>query len=131
VFSDIDVFIERIFTLENISIVTRHLNITDAIKNYAMQKSEKLKKFFDWILHVQVTLDIGGDNSHLAEIVVNISRGPTIVAEASNADMYRSIDLAIDKAVSQLKKHKGKIESRVIRQKKHSKIETEKPESTQ
>lgn len=106
--------------MDNITIVARHLDITEAIKNYALQKAEKIKKFFEWILHVQVTLDIGGDSSHLVEMVVNVSRGPTIVAEASNADMYRSIDIVVDKVVAQLKKHKGKIESKIVRQKKHS-----------
>lgn len=111
--------------LENITIVARHLHITEAIKNYALQKAEKIKKFFEWILQIQITLDIGGDNSHIVEMIVSVSRGPTMVAEASNPDMYRAIDLVVDKIEAQLKKHKGKIQSRIVRRKKPSTTETE------
>ena len=102
----------------NITIVARHLNITEAIKNYALQKASKIKKFFEWILQIQVTLDIGGDNSHIVEMIVSVSRGPTLVAEVSNSDMYKAIDLVVDKIETQLKKHKGKIQSKIVRRKK-------------
>ncbi len=104
--------------MENITIVARHLNITEAIKNYALQKAGKIKKFFEWILQIQVTLDIGGDNNHIVEMIVSISRGPTLVAEVSNPDMYRAIDLVVNKIEAQLKKHKGKIQSKIVRRKK-------------
>ena len=57
-------------------------------------------------MQIQITLDIGGDNSHIAEMIVSVSRGPTLVAEAANSDMYRAIDLAVDKIESQLKNTK-------------------------
>jgi putative sigma-54 modulation protein len=117
--------------LENITIVARHLDITEAIKNYALQKAEKIKKFFEWILQIQITLDIGGDNGHIVEMIVSVSRGPTLVAEATNPDMYRAIDLAVDKIESQLKKHKGKIHSRIVRRKRPEITEMEGPESGQ
>ncbi|KAB2836571.1 MAG: ribosome-associated translation inhibitor RaiA [Candidatus Brocadia sp.] len=111
--------------LENITIVARHLKITEAIKNYALLKAEKVKKFFEWILQIQITLDIGGDNSHIVEMIVSVSRGPTLVAEVSNPDMYRAIDLVVDKIEAQLKKHKGKIQSRIVRRKKPAAREME------
>ncbi|MBE7445498.1 MAG: ribosome-associated translation inhibitor RaiA [Planctomycetia bacterium] len=111
--------------MENITIVARHLNITEAIKNYAIQKAEKVKKFFEWILQIQITLDIGGDNSHIAEMIVSVSRGPTMVAAASSSDMYRAIDLVVDKIEAQLKKHKGKIRSRITRREKPGSTEME------
>ena len=57
-------------------------------------------------MQIQITLDIGGDNSHIVEMIVSVSRGPTMVAEAANPDMYRAIDLAVDKIESQLKNTK-------------------------
>ena len=111
--------------MENITIVARNLSITEAIKNYALQKAEKVKKFFERIMQIQVTLDIGGDNSHIVELIVSVSRGPTLVAEVANPDMYRAIDLAVGKIEAQLKKHKGKIQSRIVRRKKPATTETE------
>lgn len=111
--------------MENITIVARHMDITEAIKNYALQKAQKVKKFFEWILQIQITLDIGGDNSHIVEMIVSISRAPAVVAVASNSDMYRAIDLVVDKVEAQLKKHKGKIQSKIVRRKKPSTAEIE------
>ncbi|MCC7210710.1 MAG: ribosome-associated translation inhibitor RaiA [Candidatus Brocadia sp.] len=111
--------------VDNITIVARHLDITEAIKNYALSKAKKVRKFFEWILQIQITLDIGGDNSHIVEMIVSVSRGPTLIAEVSNPDMYRSIDLVVDKIEAQLKKHKGKIQSRIVRRKKPATRETE------
>ncbi|GAN32740.1 MAG: ribosome-associated translation inhibitor RaiA [Candidatus Brocadia sp. AMX2] len=111
--------------MDNITIVARHLNITEAIKNYALQKANKIKKFFERILQIQITLDIGGDNGHIVEMIVSVSKGPTLVAEVSNPDMYRAIDLVVDKIEAQLKKHKGKIQSRIVRRKKPAITETE------
>ncbi|MEB2308713.1 MAG: ribosome-associated translation inhibitor RaiA [Candidatus Brocadiaceae bacterium] len=111
--------------MKNITIVARHLDITEAIKNYTLLKTEKVNKFSGRILQIQITLDIGGDNSHIVEMVVSVSKGPTLVAEVSNPDMYRAIDLVVDKIEAQLKKHKGKIQSRTIRRKKSVAEETE------
>lgn len=111
--------------MENITIVARHLEITEAIKNYALQKAQKIRKFFEWILQIQVTMDIDGDNSHRVEMIVSVPRGPAMVAVASNSDMYRSIDLVVDKIEAQLKKHKGKIQTKIVRRKKPSTTETE------
>lgn len=111
--------------MENITIVARNLRITEAIKSYALQKAEKIKKFFERIMQIQVTLDIGGDNSHIVELIVSVSRGPTLVAEVANPDMYRAIDLAVGKIEAQLKKHKGKIQSRIVRRKKPATTEME------
>jgi ribosome hibernation promoting factor len=111
--------------LEDTTIVARHLNVMEAIKKYALQKAGKIKKFFEWILHIQITLDIGGDNSHLVEMIVSISRGAPLVAKSSDSDMCRAIYLAVDKIESQLKKHKGKIQSGIIRRKRPTTIGTE------
>lgn len=115
--------------MENIIIVARHLNITEAIKSYASQKAQKIKKFFEWIQKIQITMDIGGDNSHIVEMIVSVSRGPTLVAEASNPDMYKAIDLVVAKIEARLKKHKGKIQSKIVRRKKPAATEMEGPES--
>lgn len=58
-------------------------------------------------------------------MIVSVSKGPTLVAEVSNPDMYRAIDLVVDKIEAQLKKHKGKIQSRIVRRKKPAITETE------
>lgn len=95
----------------NISVHGKHLEITKAIQEYAKKKASKIEKFFDRIGDVQVVLDVQGDN-HVAEMVVSVTKGPTLIGVVSKGDMYASIDLVVDKLERQLTKYKEKLYSR-------------------
>ncbi len=89
----------------------RHLEITKAIKDYAQKKASKVEKFFEKIRNVQMILDVEGDN-HVVEMIVNVSKGPTLIGVVAHRDMYASIDLVVDKLERQLTKYKEKLYSR-------------------
>ena len=109
-------------TILNISIHGRHLEITDAIKNYAEKKATKIEKFFERIGNVQIILDIDGDN-HVVEMIVPVSKGPTLIGVVSHSNMYASIDLVVDKLEKQLTKYKEKLHSRKKRKDKQPLLE--------
>lgn len=92
----------------NITISGRHLNITEAMKEYARKKVAKLERFFDRIMKIQVILDVEGERQ-TAEMIVSAARGSTLIAEVATTDMYAAIDLAIDKIERQLTRHKEKL----------------------
>ncbi|HLG29518.1 MAG TPA: ribosome-associated translation inhibitor RaiA [Candidatus Brocadiales bacterium] len=100
----------------DITISGRHLNVTEAMKDYARKKAAKLERFFDRIRKIQVTLDVEGERQ-IAEMIVSAARGSTLIAEVSAADMYAAIDLAVDKLEKQLIRHKEKLYNRRNRQK--------------
>ena len=97
-----------------ITLSGRHVTITEAIRDYAREKVEKLSKYFEGITNAQVKLSVEGVQ-HSAEIIVAAAGGATIIASASSNDMYGAIDIVSDKVERQLKKHKGKLQSRRTR----------------
>jgi len=96
----------------NIIIKAHHVEITDALKEYAQKKIDKVEHFFDQIQHVTINLNIEGthslNESQVASAIIK-SSGAVITAKEKSPDMYSSIDLLIDKLVVQLKKYKEKL----------------------
>jgi putative sigma-54 modulation protein len=89
----------------NITITFRHMQGTDAVKNYAFEKVAKLQKFLRQAMSVQVTLSVEG-LEHIAE--VHLSSGSThFHATERSEDMYASIDMVHDKLERQIRGAKG------------------------
>lgn len=85
----------------------RHLDITEAIKNYIEKKASKLTKYSNRINKIQFTLKIEGQN-HTIEAVCTFG-GATLVAVAKNSDMYAAIDIGMDKLEKQLIRQREKV----------------------
>ncbi|MBZ0110610.1 MAG: ribosome-associated translation inhibitor RaiA [Candidatus Scalindua rubra] len=100
-----------------IIIHARHLDATEAIKNYVNKKASKLTKYSTKITKIQFTLKIEGVNN-IVEAICSAAGG-TLVAEVTNADMYAAIDLVMDKLDKQIIKQKEKVKQprRSIREK--------------
>ena len=90
-----------------IIIHARHLDATEAIKNYVNKKASKLTKYSNKINKIQFTLKIEGTN-HIVEAVCSAARA-TLVAETANSDMYAAIDLVMDKLEKQIVRQKEKL----------------------
>ena len=90
-----------------IIIHSRHLDATEAIKNYITKKASKLTKYSTKITKIQFTLKIEGVNN-IVEAICSAA-GSTLVAETSHEDMYASIDLVMDKLDKQIIKQKEKL----------------------
>ncbi len=92
-----------------INLSGHHVEITDALNNYVNEKMAKLKRHFDKVVNINVTLTVEGLR-HKAEATVHIS-GHDIHAQAidDNENMYAAIDALVDKLDRQVKKHKEKL----------------------
>lgn len=93
----------------------RHLEITDAIREYAEKKVGKIKKYFEHILEVDVTLSVEhskteGDK-HVADVLI-FANGTKIKAQAVDSILYAAIDEVVDVLEQQLKKYKEKLKNR-------------------
>jgi len=89
-----------------VNITGHHVELTDSMKNYVIEKLEKLERHIDGITNVQVTLSVE-KLRQIAESTLHIS-GADIHATAEDEDMYASIDKLIDKLDRQILKHKEK-----------------------
>ena len=80
----------------NIKVNARHMDITQAMREYAEDKATKLQRFYDKIISIEVVLDTDG-GTPTAEAVVIASRNQTFIAAHRGEDMYGCIDNAIHK----------------------------------
>ncbi len=91
----------------NIAVTGRHVEITDSMKDYAIEKVSKIERFSQRIIDVIVTMDIQ-KLEHRVDIVLRVDH-TKIKASASSDDMYASIDKAVDKLSEQLRRYKSKL----------------------
>ncbi len=91
------------------SVVGRHIEITEGLKSHLDTKMEKLNKHFQENADARVVLSLAA-SPHIAkpaktEIQVNVPGG-IVRVEEEDADMYVSIDRAVDRMEYQLKRFK-------------------------
>ena len=84
----------------------KHIEVTDAMRNYIEKRLNKIERHFDHILEVIVTLSVE-KNRQIVEATLQASRA-LIRAEEETDDMYASIDKVADKLERQIQKYKEK-----------------------
>jgi len=94
----------------NLSISGHQLDITPAIREYVMNKLDRVLRHFDHIIDAQVILS-AAKLRHTADITVHV-RGKDIHCEATDENLYAAIDALIDKLDRQVVKHKDKVQTR-------------------
>ncbi|WP_456383646.1 ribosome hibernation-promoting factor, HPF/YfiA family [Hydrogenimonas sp.] len=96
----------------NISIVGRHFELTDAIKQHIDSAIDGLKKYNLDIISTRVVVDAdekNGKKGYSVEFVINMSNKNTVVIRQKDKDVYAAIDLAIDRAHKVLRRHHDKV----------------------
>ena len=88
----------------------RHMEQSDALKAYAEEKLERVTKYIDSPINVQVYFSVEKKIRHIVEIVIN-SKGVSTKASEATHDMYAAIDAVIDKIERQLVRYKEKIKA--------------------
>jgi len=89
----------------------RHMEVTDAMRQYVETKVAKLPKFYDNVQSIEVVLDVEADKP-VVEIRVTASRRNTFVATHRDDDMYACIDQTLHKITEQLRRHKDRVRDR-------------------
>ena len=87
----------------------RHMEQSDALKSYAEEKLERVKKYIDEPIVVQVFLTVEKIR-HMAEVTI-AAKGITIKAAEESNDMYASLDAVSDKIERQLRRFKERIKA--------------------
>src|SRR5258705_9357206 len=93
-------------------ITGRHVDVTPAMKEYAREKAGKLAKIHERLTKIEVTLDVEHHQAHrsfVVEIVAHGERGARLVGKIESPDLYAGVDLAEDKVVRQLVRHKDRL----------------------
>lgn len=90
------------------TITGKHIEITEAIRNHAKEKADKLPRFFSQISHVDVIVEANQGSMTNVEVIVRAEHFRDVVSRESGPDAYGCIDMAMHKMERQLKKIKEK-----------------------
>lgn len=95
-----------------INVIGRGIEVTDAIRQYAEQKSGKLTKYYDGLQLITVTLTRASGQHTTdfdAELVLDVEKHDDFVSHAKGQDVYAAIDLVVEKGERQLRDFKEKL----------------------
>ncbi|MFD8737447.1 ribosome hibernation-promoting factor, HPF/YfiA family [Streptomyces sp. NPDC059618] len=94
-----------------VNIIGQHVEVTQPIRDYVLEKLARVESHYDKITTVQVVLKVEKLQQR-AEATLQVPGGE-IVASAEHEEMYAAIDALADKLDRQLKKHKEKEQARL------------------
>lgn len=94
-----------------ITVRGKNIQITDALRDYATKKVDRLNKYFDRPVEAQVMLTVEKER-HTVEVTATVD-GLILRGEESSPDMYASIDLVADKLEKQIDRYKTRISRRL------------------
>ncbi|OGC75532.1 MAG: ribosomal subunit interface protein [candidate division Zixibacteria bacterium RBG_16_40_9] len=106
-----------------IRITSRHFQLIDALKEFAEKEITQLEKYFDSIIDCNLILDTER-YKQVAELRVKVY-GTVLNSKVKSEDMKVSIEKAVEKVATQLKKHSSK-----LKEKNPKKIEALKSKSS-
>ncbi len=90
------------------TITGKHIEITEAMKEHAEEKTSKLPRYYDSINQVEVIIDGSEKPRTSVEIIARAEHSKVFVGTENGHDAYQCIDKAVHKLESQLRKAKGK-----------------------
>ena len=91
-----------------ITILGRHMEVTDALKQYATERFEKLDKYLSPSSQATITLSVVKKVHHIADATIK-ANGVLVQATEETAEMYSSIDLLLEKIERRLRKYKERL----------------------
>jgi putative sigma-54 modulation protein len=91
------------------AVTFRHMEPTDALKAYARERMERVRKYLPDPIACHVVLSTERHN-HRIDVSFQLHNGLSIAGHETTENMYSSIDLCIAKIERQVRKYKGKLE---------------------
>jgi putative sigma-54 modulation protein len=95
----------------NINVRGKHIEVTDALREYVEKRVGKLEKYIDNLAGIQVILLVEKDR-HRVEVTAP-ANGIILRGEEETSDMYSSIDLVVEKLEKQIDKYKTRLARRI------------------
>ena len=90
-----------------LNVTGHHVDITQPLRDYVVNKLEKIERHFDLVSDVHCILTVEKVR-HKAEASVRVNGGK-IYADSTEEDMYAAIDGLVDKLDRRVRKHKEKL----------------------
>ena len=91
------------------AVTFRHMEPTEALKSYARERMERVRKYLPDPISCHVVLSTERHN-HRIDVTFQLHNGLAVAGHEITENMYSSIDLCIAKIERQVRKYKGKLE---------------------
>ena len=91
------------------AVTFRHMEPTEALKSYARERMERVRKYLPDPISCHVVLSTERHN-HRIDVTFQLHNGLSVAGTETTENMYSSIDLCIAKIERQVRKYKGKLE---------------------
>src|SRR4051812_22486715 len=92
-----------------LSVTFRHMEASEAVRQYAREKVEKIKKYFPDPIFAHVVVATERGYQHACDVHIQLHNGLAIKGHEMTEDMYSSIDLVMAKIERQVRRYKEKI----------------------
>lgn len=93
-----------------LSTTFRHMDASQAVREYAAEKLEKIRKYFNKDpISAHATFSVERGFNHVADLNLTLPNGIVINAKETTEDMYSSIDLAAARIERQVRRWKDRI----------------------
>jgi putative sigma-54 modulation protein len=92
----------------NVTVKGPHIVVTAPLQDYAIEKINKIERFSPRLIEVAVNMDVQ-KLEHKVDIIMRYD-SILIKSQGNSTDMYASIDIAVDKLQSQIRRYKDKIQ---------------------
>ncbi len=110
-----------------VTVIGRHIEATDALKQYAVEKFSRLDRYLPKTVQAVITLSVIKKVHHIAEAVIK-SNGLLIQASEETEEMYSAIDLLVEKIERRVRKYKDKLVAHKHHNNKTAGSQTAEPE---
>jgi putative sigma-54 modulation protein len=96
-------------------VVGRGIEITDAIREHAEEKSKKLTRYYDGVQQINITItreDHGNHAQFDVELILDVVNHDDFVCHGKGDDLYLAIDQAVQKGTRVITDFKDKLRDR-------------------
>ena len=90
------------------NVSARHGHLSPATQSKISTKVARLKRYFDGLTALNVTVDLQNPSLPAVEIVASAEHFHEMVSREASPQLWRSVDGAVQKLEQQLRKHKEK-----------------------
>jgi putative sigma-54 modulation protein len=97
----------------NLTISGHHLEVTPALREYVVNKLDRVTRHFDQVVVINVLLTVEKqkekERRQRAEVNLHV-KGRDIYVEHASEDLYAAIDQLVDKLDRQVCRHKDRVQ---------------------
>jgi len=85
----------------------KHIEVPEALKDYAKNKTSKLLRYYDSVNQIDVIIEKDGGKTAV-EIIARAEHSKVFIAKESAEDIHKCVDVVVHKLERQLTKAKTK-----------------------